>query len=176
MHTAGATFGLYTAESPTTCGGYPATDNTEALDAKTFAEWGVDYLKVDGCGPADYYKGGYKAMGAGLEASGRDIVYSCSWPAYINHANETLQPFAEFINDGCNLWRNYDDIQCNWNSLSGIIDHWGDYGESLVPYAGPGHWHDMDMLLIGAVSQGRDGGKTGQVRAKMTWSCGGALV
>ena len=150
MHQKGATFGLYTAESPTTCGGYPASANMEVLDAQTFAEWGVDYMKVDGCGPANYYKGGYKAMGAALEASGRDIVYSCSWPAYINGGNETKQPFAEFINDGCNLWRNYDDIQCNWASLAGIIEHWGKYGESLVPYAGPGHWHDMDMLLIGA--------------------------
>merc|ERR1712226_543715 len=34
-------------------------------------------------------------------------------------------------------------------SLSSIIDHWGDYGEALQPWAGPGHWHDMDMLLIG---------------------------
>jgi hypothetical protein len=79
-----------------------------------------------------YYRGGYKAMGAALEASGRDITYSCSWPAYINGGNETLQPFAEFINDGCNLWRNWHDIQCNWGSLSSIIDHWGDYGKSLV--------------------------------------------
>ena len=23
------------------------------------------------------------------------------------------------------------------------------YGEALQPFAGPGHWHDMDMLLIG---------------------------
>merc|ERR1712137_748606 len=30
-----------------------------------------------------------------------------------------------------------------------IIDHWGYYGELLQPWAGPGHWHDMDMLLIG---------------------------
>jgi alpha-N-acetylgalactosaminidase len=150
MHGKGATFGLYTAESPTTCGGYPASANMEVLDAQTFAEWGVDYMKVDGCGSVNYYKGGYKAMGAALEASGRDIVYSCSWPAYINGGNESKQPFAEFINDGCNLWRNFYDIQCNWNSLSVIIEHWGEYGESLVPYAGPGHWHDMDMLLIGA--------------------------
>jgi len=150
LHSKGASFGLYTAESPSTCGGYPASANHEALDAKTFASWGVDYMKVDGCGPASYYKEGYKAMGVALEASGRDIVYSCSWPAYINNNNETLQPFAEFINDGCNLWRNFADIQCNWGSLSGIIDHWGDYGESLVPFAGPGHWHDMDMLLIGS--------------------------
>merc|ERR1712048_972192 len=45
--------------------------------------------------------------------------------------------------------RNWADIQCNWGSLSSIIDHWGDYGEALQPWAGPGHWHDMDMLLIG---------------------------
>ena len=45
-------------------------------------------------------------MGAALEASGRDIVYSCSWPAYTG-ANESTKPFAEYIMDGCNLWRNY---------------------------------------------------------------------
>ena len=38
-------------------------------------------------------------MGAALEATGRDIVYSCSWPAYIGD-NETQKPFATFINDG----------------------------------------------------------------------------
>jgi alpha-N-acetylgalactosaminidase len=64
-------------------------------------------------------------MGAALESSGRDIVYSCSWPAYIHGGNESLQPFGTFIMDGCNLWRNYDDIQCNWGSLADIIDHWG---------------------------------------------------
>ncbi len=38
-------------------------------------------------------------MGQALAASGRDIVYSCSWPAYIG-VNETIKPFAEFISDG----------------------------------------------------------------------------
>merc|ERR1711871_985880 len=83
IHSKGATFGLYTAESPTTCGGYPASAQHETLDARTFASWGVDYMKVDGCGPGSYYEGGYRAMGEALEASGRNITYSCSWPAYI---------------------------------------------------------------------------------------------
>ena len=39
--------------------------------------------------------------------------------------------------------------QCDWNSLSSIIDHWGNWGSVLAPWAGPGHWHDADMLLIG---------------------------
>jgi hypothetical protein len=160
-HSKNISFAAYTAESTHTCGGYPASANNEVLDAKTFAEWGVDYMKVDGCGPTAYYAEGYKAMGAALQASGRPIVYSCSWPAYTGK-NESTKPFQTYIDDGCNLWRNYDDIQCNWGSLSGIIDHWGMYGEALQPWAGPGHWHDMDMLLIGAVSQGRDGGHAGQ--------------
>lgn len=162
-HSKGLKYALYTAESATTCGGYPASKDHEFLDAKTFADWGVDYMKVDGCGGPQYYDEGYKTMGAALEASGRPIEYSCSWPAYINHGNETIQSatFIKMINYGCNGWRNWDDIQCNWHSLGSIIDHWGDYGSSLQPFSGPGHWHDMDMLLIGSISGGHDGGKTG---------------
>jgi alpha-N-acetylgalactosaminidase len=100
-------------------------------------------MKVDGCGPSSYYDHGYKAMGAALEASGRPIEYSCSWPAYINHGNESLQPFAKFIEYGCNGWRNWHDIGCSAGSFMSIIDHWGDYGLALQPFAGPGHWHDM---------------------------------
>ena len=155
-HKLNLSFATYTAESSTTCGGYPASAEHEALDAKTFAEWGVDYIKVDGCGPADYYAGGYKAMGKALQASGRDIVYSCSWPAYTG-SDETTKPFQTYIDDACNLWRNYADIQCSWDSLGDIIEHWGKYGKALQPWAGPdgpygGHWHDMDMLLIGGLN------------------------
>jgi len=71
------------------------------------------------------------SQGAALENSSRPIEYSCSWPAYINGGNETLQPFATFIEYGCNGWRNWHDIQCNWKSLSSLIDHWGDYGALL---------------------------------------------
>jgi len=163
-HSKGLKYALYTAESATTCGGYPASKDHEELDAQTFADWGVDYMKVDGCGNKEYYDEGYRAMGAALEHTGRPIEYSCSWPAYINGNNETVQAetFVKMINYGCNGWRNYRDIQCKWSSLGNIIDHWGDYGLALQPFAGPGHWHDMDMLLIGAVSGGHDGGKLGE--------------
>ena len=36
-----------------------------------------------------------------------------------------------------------------WQSLTQIIEHWGRYGKYLSKWAGPGHWHDPDMLLIG---------------------------
>ena len=71
---------------------------------------------------------------------------------------------------GCNLWRNWNDIQCSWASLGSIIDHWANYSEvsqtqpstskqptnlsplpqALEMAAGIGHWNDPDMLLIGA--------------------------
>merc|ERR1719174_886210 len=105
-HNLNLSFAAYTAESSSTCGGYPASAKYEELDGKTFAHWGVDYMKVDGCGPADYYPHGYAAMGKALQDSGRDIVYSCSWPAYTG-SNESEKPFQTYINDGCNLWRNY---------------------------------------------------------------------
>lgn len=150
LHWRGLTFGHYTAEARTTCGHYPASMEHEEVDAQTFASWGVDFLKVDGCNrtSADYYSTGYPRMGAALEASGRQIEYSCSWPAYAGD-NETAKPFAEYIMGGCNLWRNWWDMQCRWSVVSDIIDHWGDFSLDMAPYAGPGHWHDMDMILVG---------------------------
>lgn len=148
MHAKNVQMALYTAESSETCAGYPASLNHETLDANTFASWGVDYLKVDGCGNNAAYPKGYKDMGAALAASGRNITYSCSWPAYIGN-DETQKPFDTFIADNCNLWRNWDDVQCDWGSVSSIIEHWGTYGEYLSQFAAPGHWHDPDMLLAG---------------------------
>jgi hypothetical protein len=150
LHSRNLTFGLYSAENTHTCAGYPASLYVEGLDAKTFASWGVDYAKIDGCGSDVNYPAGYKRMGAALEASGRPIAYSCSYPAYTNFNNETLQPYSTLIMDGCNLWRNYHDIQCSWGSMLNIMNHFGEWGSVLAPYAGPGHWHDPDMLLIGS--------------------------
>ena len=48
VHAKGLSFAIYSAESTETCGGYPASEDHETLDAATFASWGVDYIKVDG--------------------------------------------------------------------------------------------------------------------------------
>ena len=133
-----------------TCGGYPGTLGHEAVDAQTFADWQVDYLKLDGCNEnASDYGRGYAAVGAALQASGRDIVYSCSWPAYLGN-DEATKPYPKMVEAGCHLWRNWADIQCSWQSLSSIIDHYGNYSTALAMAAGPSHWNDPDMLLTGA--------------------------
>lgn len=90
-------------------------------------------------------------MGKAIGDSSRNMSYSCSWPAALGN-NETAKPFDAMIADGCNLWRNWHDIGCGWSSVSSIIDHWGDYGPSLVASGGlhgdpgapgGGHYHDM---------------------------------
>jgi len=149
LHARGVLFGTYSDEGTKTCGGYPGSKGYEQQDAETFASWGVDYLKLDGCyNDKPGFVTGYPAMGTALQGTKRNITYSCSWPAYLGD-DETSKPFAAMVDAGCNSWRNWADIQCSWGSLSSIIEHWGKYGEYLAKYAGPGRWHDMDMLLIG---------------------------
>ncbi len=54
------------------------------VSPQTIASWGVDMLKLDGCHAelADY-ETGYPNMSKALNETGRPIVFSCSWPAYI---------------------------------------------------------------------------------------------
>ncbi len=53
------------------------------------------------------------------------------------------------ISEHCNLWRNWDDINDSWNSLTSIINYFDKNEERIQRFAGPGHWNDPDMLLIG---------------------------
>lgn len=75
------------------------------------------------------------------------MVFSCSWPFYQIHSR--MQPNYTAIINTCNLWRNFDDIQDSWESVQRIIDYYGDNQDDIVPNAGPGHWNDPDMLIIG---------------------------
>lgn len=154
VHSLGMKLGAYTAESPISCCGLVASEGYEQLDASTFAEWGVDYLKVDGCNSNySYYATGYPLMGKYLEESGRDIVYSCSWPDYTmseTGGNVTTVDWSAVMNAGCNQWRTYKDINCNAGELFDIIDHWGDFAGFMSTIHGPSAWFDPDQLLIGS--------------------------
>lgn len=53
------------------------------VDAATFAEWSVDYVKLDGCYvDPKTMDVGYRQFGDLLNATGRPVIYSCSWPVY----------------------------------------------------------------------------------------------
>ena len=79
-------------------------------------------MKVDGCGDQSYYPVGYRKFGDALQASGRDIIYSCSWPAYLGD-DEAQKPFATFIESGCNVWRNFIDMgrECRFRAHAAAL-------------------------------------------------------
>lgn len=149
LHDRGLKLGIYADMGTHTCMGYPGTtlDKIE-IDAQTFASWGVDYLKFDGCwsNPVEQMLG-YSLMSKALNATGRPMGYSCSWPAYLGG----LPPSVNYslLGDICHLWRNYDDIQDSWDSVQGIIDWFSNNQDELQPAAGPARWNDPDMLIIG---------------------------
>jgi uncharacterized membrane protein YgcG len=150
MHSRGIRFGLYTDEGTETCGGYPGSQGYEELDVQTYASWGVDFIKVDGCHNDEAgFEVGYPAFGKALAASGRDITFSCSWPAYLGD-DEGAKPFQSFADAGCDTWRNWNDVDNSWSSVVTIADHWGDYSSVLSENSGPGFgWNDPDMVLAG---------------------------
>lgn len=141
MHQRGIKLGIYSDAAQLTCAGYTASLGFEQQDAKTFAGWGIDYLKYDYCNaPADSAtaKVRYSAMAKALRSSGRDITFGvCEW-GY-------RQPWLWAASAGGQLWRTTPDVRDVWTSLMQITETNG----GLDQYAGPGHWNDPDMLIVG---------------------------
>jgi len=145
VHQRGLKLGIYGDIGTSTCGGYPGSYGYFQQDADTFASWGVDSLKLDGCYMnTSMFSTLYPEMGAALNATGRPIMYACSWPAYMI-GNVSYEQVSKY----CNYWRAYDDIFDDWSSVSNIIEWWGNNSAMLSAAAGPGHWNDPDQLMIG---------------------------
>jgi len=151
--------GIYNDMGTKTCGGYPGECRDEnctlpgymAIDAETYASWGIDSLKMDGCNSnqiPEVLNPGYTFLGASLNKTGRPMLYSCSWPDYIRISKYPMN-LSTLVAPVCNLWRMYDDIQDSWDSVTNIADWVGDNQDILIPAAGPGQWNDPDMLIIG---------------------------
>jgi len=149
MHSKGLKLGIYSDAAPLTCAGYTASLNFEAQDAKTFASWGVDYLKYDYCNaPEDSAtaKLRYKKMADALSHSGRNIAFGiCEWG--------DRQPWNWAANAGGSQWRMAGDLRDKWQSKPGeggmSIMQAVKINGDLSGHAGPGHWNDPDMLVIG---------------------------
>jgi alpha-galactosidase len=139
VHARGLKLGIYSSAGTETCQGLPASLGHEQIDAQTFADWGVDYLKYDNCNnqgvPAIER---YQAMGDALAATGRDIVYSiCEWG--------TNDPWLWGRDVGGHLWRTTGDITDSWESVMSLLDQ----QVGLEAYSGPNGWNDPDMLEVG---------------------------
>jgi len=138
VHAKGLKFGLYSDAGWRTCQGRPGSRGHEFQDAKTYAGWGVDYLKYDWCYTEWLNaEGAYLTMRDALYAAGRPIVFSiCEWGE--------SKPW-EWGKDIGHLWRTTGDITPYFGSVMQILD----MQKGLRAYAGPGHWNDPDMLEVG---------------------------
>ncbi|KAK7800432.1 hypothetical protein U0070_015808 [Myodes glareolus] len=92
VHSKGLKLGIYADVGNKTCAGFPGSFGYYDIDAQTFADWGIDLLKFDGChcDSVTSLADGYKYMSLALNRTGRSIVYSCEWPLY-------MRPFHKLV-------------------------------------------------------------------------------
>jgi alpha-galactosidase len=151
VHGKGLRIGIYSSPGPKTCGGYTGSWEHEQQDADTYARWGMDYLKYDWCSYSSVATGGsresrikpYQVMGEALRKTGRDIVYSLCQYGW-------SEVWTWGASVGGNCWRTTGDISDRWNSVRAIFTSQNGHER----YAGPGHWNDPDMLMVGIVGFG----------------------
>jgi len=148
IHGKGLKFGIYEDIGVKTCGGYPGSQWYLQLDAQTFADWTIDYLKFDGCNYDPHgYSTGYPPMAFYLNMTGRPIALSCEYALYQRGSGVT--PDYKGQAAACNVARNENDIDDSWDSLKSIIEFCGDNANDYASVAGPGFFNDPDMLLLG---------------------------
>jgi alpha-galactosidase len=135
VHSKGMKLGVYEDRGTSTCYGLPGSYDHEVLDAKTFADWGVDYIKIDNCAAVGDLQTVYTAWHDAIAASGRPMVFSiCSW-GYPGTWAESAG----------HLWRTYGDMWDGWDRVQEVVEA----NAILASHAGPGHWNDPDILQVG---------------------------
>ena len=146
VHARGLKIGLYSSPGPVTCANFEGSWRHEFQDARTYAEWGYDYLKHDWCSYSSVAFGEgterwlfpYLIMSHALRASGRDIVHSICQYGFDNVAS-----WGESA--GGNCWRTTGDKFDFWEDVVTCMETQA----RLWRYPRPGAWNDADMMLIG---------------------------
>ena len=156
VHAQGMRFGIYTDRGLQTCGGRPGAQGYETIDAQTFADIGVDFLKEDSCGASqDHQKAymEYATMRDALNKTGRPIYFNlCGW-------NPWYAPVGSAL---ANSWRTGSDDR-TWPGILGNVDNAAAIGQ----FAGPGGFNDLDYLL-GQDAAGRIAQTDLQARAQFS--------
>jgi alpha-galactosidase len=146
VHSKDLKFGIYSDAGTKTCQKRPGARGYEFQDARTYASWGVDYLKYDWCNTSTQNgQASYKLMRDAIHKAGRPMIFSlCDWGF--------SKPWL-WAKDVGHLWRATDDIMDCWDceddrnnaGFTILLDRVAD----LYSYSGPDHWNDPDMLEVG---------------------------
>ncbi|MEV7617395.1 ricin-type beta-trefoil lectin domain protein [Streptomyces sp. NPDC089799] len=173
LHAKGLKFGIYQDAGHLTCERYPGSGTPDGggahhfdRDARLFASWKVDYVKMDGCNvyvppgqtKQEAYREAYHEIARALRDSGRDMVLSASAPAYFQQGEwggPDWHRVIGWVGGTGQLWREGKDIKV-YSPAAPATSRWssvlGNYGYNrwLARYAGPGNWNDPDFLIAGA--------------------------
>ncbi|MEU1417918.1 fibronectin type III domain-containing protein [Streptomyces sp. NPDC005731] len=130
----------------------PCTTKYIQSVADELADWGVDFLKIDGVGPGSNQGDDahdnvpdIKAWHTALQKTGRPIQFVLSWSLSHDRANVWKA--------NSNGWRVDTDVECYCDTLvtwnNSVKQRWNDVVQ-WIPDAGPGHWNNLDSLDVGA--------------------------
>jgi alpha-galactosidase len=168
VHALGLKFGIYEDAGYATCGGFAGSGEPMGggkdhflEDARLFASWGVDYLKLDGCNvyvekggdKAAAYRKAYAAQAAALRMVGRPIVFSESAPAYFQGEPAWYDVLGWLAAYG-QLWREgsdiatYDAKKPDASRFESVLWNYS-YNLPLGRFQKPGAWNDADFLIGG---------------------------
>jgi alpha-galactosidase len=148
VHSKGMKFGMYSCAGVRTCAGYPGSYDHEFVDAQTFADWGVDFLKYDFCNfpQSGNCKARYLTMSMALKATGREILFSaCNWG--MEEPGEWMRAI------GAHMYRSTGDIMDNFVSFTDIVKS----QLNKLCMSGNHCFNDMDMLTVGMEGKGNVG-------------------
>lgn len=153
VHKNGMKFGLYTDAADRTCAGAFGSYGYETIDAKRYAEWGVDVVKCDYCyAPDDVEtaKKRYKALADAFAAAGNNtMLYICEWGV--------REPWKWGAEVGGRCWRISQDVRDCWTgSGSGVgVVQSIEAMKNLAAYQGVNRFNDSDMLCTGLHATGK---------------------
>ena len=162
VHSRGLKFGIYSSAGTMTCAKRAGSEGYEEVDAQTWADWGVDFLKYDACYGTKPFPVNVKIMAQALRKTGRRIVYSITGPV--------RRPTWSFPL-GVNMVRVQSDTNDSWRAIRKAFELTDTY-----QYTRPNHWPDPDMLVVGmyghgVVSFGKSGCTTAEYRTQFSlWS------
>lgn len=152
VHARGLKFGIYSDAAPKTCGGAYGSLGYEQVDARTYAQWGVDLLKYDYCNApedATTAEARYRTMGTALREAGGILLYMCEWGV--------RKPWLWGARTGASLWRaTYDSRDCWVGAPGGIgVTQSIELMKELWPYSGVNRFNDADMMSVGIHGRGK---------------------
>jgi alpha-galactosidase len=149
LHAQGLKAGIYISPGPRTCAGFAGSYGHEALDARTFSNWGFDFLKYDWCSYAeiaardkslDALQKPYRQMGDLLKQQPRDVVFNLC-----QYGMGEVWKWGEAVGGHC--WRTADDLGFELDRIFEVALRNAAHRE----YSRPGAWNDPDYLQIGMV-------------------------